>query len=279
LVHLNDTSRFLEGLNMTVQARPQSQILTYRCPHCGTVVSVEPHAVNSLLSCPSPACGKMFRVEVPVARPVNAPAAATSENAPATPSPTPSYRVPEPAIPASDKEEELHTVHLGTFRRYPWRCLGYLLVVVGGITGMISFLFYSRQWLALLCVAVAAIAALRLGAWSLRMNRTVLTITNRRGILSSSLLRRSTTEFELDQVADMHVHQSTLMRWLDVGDVAIVSTNPQHPQLVIMAVPHPKEVTDLIQAHLDARRRAATAGGGQLGPGTAVSVPGPVRVE
>jgi hypothetical protein len=162
------------------------------------------------------------------------------------------------------------------FRRYPWRCLGYLLIMAAGIVGMIWLLFYSRHWLALICAVVALVAALRLGLWSLRMSRTLLTISNKRGILNTGLFTTEKTEFELDQVADFHVHQTTLMRWLDVGDIAIVSTNPQQQQIVIMAVPHPDNVTELLQARLDARRKAA---GGAQPTVTVINAPGPVHVE
>ena len=281
---------------MPVQEQTRSQTLTYRCPHCGTLVSVETRAVGSLLRCPSPACGKPFRAEVPVAKPVTQATAAPCP--PATPTSAPSYQTPvaqTPAVqtptaqtpaaptnvapttpPSTDNEVELQTVHLSMFRRYPWRCLGYWLLVAAGIAGMIWMLFDSRQSLALASAAVAAFGALRLFAWWLRMSRTWLTLTNKRATLTTGLFSQQTTEFELSQLADIHVHQTPLMRWLDVGDIAIVSTNPQQPQIVIMAVPHPGEVAELLQAQIDARRKAA---GGTLQPGTAVSVPGPVHVE
>ncbi len=282
---------------MPVQEQTRSQTLTYRCPHCGALVSVEPSAVGSLLSCPSPACRKPFRAEVPVAKPVpqatpacpcpptnatTAPGYQTSAVPPppaqtsAVQAPTsPTITTPAPP-PSPDEEVELRTVHLSTFRRYPGRCLGYWLLIMAGIAGMIWMLFLDRHWLALICAAVALYGAVRLIAWSLRMSRTALTLTSKRGILTTGLFSRQTTEFELTQLADIHVHQTALMRWLDVGDVAIVSTNPQQKQIVIMAVPHPGEVTELLQAQIEARRNAT---GGALQPGTAVSVPGPLHVE
>jgi hypothetical protein len=66
------------------------------------------------------------------------------------------------------------------------------------------------------------------------------------------------------------------MRWLDVGDIAIVSTNPQQPQMVIMALPHPGEVAELLQAQIDARRKAT---GGPLQSEAVVSASGSVSVE
>jgi hypothetical protein len=276
---------------MPVQEQTRSQTLTYRCPHCGTLVSVETRAAGLLLSCPSPTCGKPFRVEVPVAKPVSL--ATPAKCPPATPTSAPSYQTPvaqvsavqTPAAPtnvapapahSSHNEVELQTVHLSMFRRYPWRCLGYWLLMAAGIACMIWMLFDSRRWLALLSAAIAAYGALRLFAWWLRMSRTWLTLTDKRAILTTGLFSQQTTEFEVSQLADIHVHQTPLMRWLDVGDVAIVNTNPQQPQIVIMAVPHPGEVAELLQAQIDARMKATS---GPLQPGTVVSVPGPVRVE
>jgi hypothetical protein len=166
------------------------------------------------------------------------------------------------------------------FRRYPWRCLGYLLLVAGGVAGMIWMLFLDRTWLAMTAAAVAVFGVLRLALWGLRMSRTALRITNKRGILTRGMFNRETIEFELAQVADFHVHQTMLMRWLDVGDVAIVSTNTQQQQIVIMAVPHPTDVTDLLQAQREARRKAAVpANDASLKPGAVVTAPGPIHVE
>jgi hypothetical protein len=225
-------------------------------------------------------------VEVPLAKPVApsgsaAPAANGATTAPAAPkTTTPSYRVPEPAANVPETEEDLRTVHLSMFRHYPWRCLGYLALVAAGIVGMIWLLFYDRQWLALLCAAVALYGVLRLGLWGLRMGQTSLKITNKRSILTRGLFNRESIEFDHDHIADLHVHQSTLMRWLDVADIAIVRTDPQQQQIVIMAVPHPKDVTDLLQAQLDARRKTEIpASGAGLKPGTVVTAPGPVEVK
>ena len=52
---------------MTTATHPN---LTYRCPHCGTAMEVDPRLAEEMLTCPNEACGKPFRADVPSAEPL-----------------------------------------------------------------------------------------------------------------------------------------------------------------------------------------------------------------
>ncbi len=272
---------------MLTQTPPQ--ILAYRCPHCGTLVQAESSADGAVVNCPASGCGKPFRVEVPVARPVTLSTQPTAAPAAILLGPTPPMTPaagPRPAeqpltvtTPGNEPEAEVRSFHLSMFRRYPWLCLGYLLVMTVGLVATIWLWLDSWEWLSLICLGGTAFASMRLGLWWLRMNRTTLTFTNKRAILKTGVFSQDINTIELEHLADYHLHQSLLMRWLNVGDLAIVSAQPSEQQIVIMALPEPEAATRILQPHLEARKRGIAAPEGTNGAAeTIVTSPEPVHV-
>jgi hypothetical protein len=272
---------------MTVQT--QTQTLTYRCPHCGTALEVDPCAEGSLLICPSPACGKPFRVAVPVAEPIDKPTnlalppgvdppepvlkarpappcppdangSATTPGAPAS-EVVAAPAVASPAAPAPAvvpatlppvPEGAPHIVKLAMFRRYPFRCLGYFVLVAASVTAVVYGLQREWHWLAIPGAIVFALSAGRFFLWWLRMVRTSLVLTNRRLVLMTGVFTRDSIEFELARINDFNVYQTLLMRWLNVGDLAIISTDRR---VVVMAVPDPQSVIAFLQSNIAARKK------------------------
>jgi uncharacterized membrane protein YdbT with pleckstrin-like domain len=260
----------------------QTQTLTYRCPHCGAALAVDPCAEGSVLSCPAPGCGKPFRIAVPVARPIEKPAglalpggveaglkgipaptcpppangpanahtpAAAAPAPPAAPAGAPTVTTtPAPEVP----EGEPQVIKLSMFRRYPFRCLGYLLLAAASVALMVYGEQKEWYWLAILGVLVLAISGGRFFVWWLRMVRTSLTLTNRRLILTTGVFARDSIEFELHRINDYHISQSLLMRLLDVGDLAIVSSERR---VVVMAVPDPQAVVAFLQTNIATRKQ------------------------
>jgi hypothetical protein len=274
---------------MLTQTPPQT--LTFRCPHCGTMVQVEPSADGAVVNCPALGCGKPFRVEIPVARPVimpgqpGAPVAAPAVVPPgpkapmAAAPPRPGEMALPVTTPGNEPEQDVRTFHLSMFRRYPWRCLGYLLVVTAGVGGAMWLWLRDWQWLSMISLGVGAFAFLRLAIWWLRMHRTTFTLTNKRAILRTGVFSQDSAAIELQNLADYHLHQSLLMRLLNVGDFAIVSAQPHEQQIVIMALPDPEAATRILEPHLEARRKALAAAEGTAGSGaTVVTAPEPVHV-
>jgi len=233
----------------------QAETLTYTCPHCRTPVEVSPLTAGEPLRCPNPACGRAFRVELPAAKPASAPVAtpAPAGSQPAAPAPA---AIPVTAAPAGvaepvravDKDDFLARVRLSMLRRYPLRCLVYALVVLGGLVGGLVLAVNGWWTLAALAALVGALAAVRFAVWWLRMHNTSLTITSLRAILETGVMQREATELRRDQVGDLQVQQTLPMRWLDVGDLVITSSTADRKQIVVMAVPHPEAVAEMLRA-------------------------------
>lgn len=273
----------------------QPQILTYRCPHCGTMVRAQASSDGTVVNCPAQGCGKPFRVEIPVATPAFAPSsqtaapaaiplgprAPTAPTAPTTASPDPraAKQAPMVTIPGDEPEHELCTFHLSMFRRYPWLCLGYLLIIAVGFAGTMWMWLRGWEWLSLICLGGTAFAFVRLGLWWLRIARTTLTFTNKHAILKTGVFSREANTIALDHLADFHLHQPLLMRWLNVGDLAIVSSLPQEQQLVIMSLHDPQAAARILQPYLEAHKNALAEAEGTAGTAEkVVTAPEPVHV-
>src|SRR5262245_58223679 len=95
-------------------------VLIVRCPHCGNSVRVRPSSGSELVTCPAQHCRQAFRVEVPAAEPV------ASLNLPPSMQHAPATQIPL-AGQTPNTADERQTIHLKMFRRYPYRCLAYLL--------------------------------------------------------------------------------------------------------------------------------------------------------
>ena len=268
---------------MSIQTHEQT--LTCCCPHCGSAVEIEVSADGSVVSCPAPGCGKPFRVEVPVAKACATPSSlvlppgvqqpATTSPPPAPPPPTNAAlrSVTAPPTPAeasqaaqavaaaqqalqpSEPETPPSIIHLSMVRRYPFRILGYLLLTAAGLALLVWSEMHQWHWVSLIGGAVAAAAFLRLFCWWVRMRCNKLILTNKRRALVTGVFHRNSTEFEFAQITDFHVHQTLLMRWLDVGNLAIVGSNGQ--QIVVMAAPHPNSVIAHLQRHVEVEKKAA----------------------
>jgi hypothetical protein len=239
--------------------------LTYRCPHCGTTVEVLPQSAGEVVLCPHPGCGKPFRAEVPgscpePARDLVVPggkparhgdasgeavvAAAPPAPAVAPPPPAPAAApavVPAPTVP---DDQPLEVIRVSMGRRYPLRCLIYLVLVAGSSVGIILFLSQGLNVLAGISAAVLLVVLLRFVPWWLRMRNTLLMITNRRVMLETGVLHHEATEFERGELIDVRVLQHGLMRLFDVGDLVITSGSAAKKEVVLMAVPHPEEVAE-----------------------------------
>jgi uncharacterized membrane protein YdbT with pleckstrin-like domain len=222
-----------------------AQTVTYRCPHCNQMVDVDVHGDHELLVCPNPNCQKPFKVDVPTAQPASELILPSDLHETVPTSPTPLAAVP----PAEVEEKALQSVRLEMFRRYPWRCLGYDLLIVVGLLGGLYYLLAGWHFLALVLFVVAGIAAYRLGSWWLRMKHISLMITNKRCVLETGIFTRQVTEMPLDEIADIQVRQTFLQKWMNVGDLVLLSHKGEEHRMIVMAVPSPKEVAAHIREH------------------------------
>lgn len=220
-----------------------------------------------MVVCPKPGCGKPFRAEVPAASPEpardlvvpggkplrhgdgngEAVVAATPNNpapapapavAPAPPAPV-AVVAPAPVVP---DDQLLEVIRVSMWRRYPFRCMLYLLLVAASSIGTILMLAQGMNVLAGISVAVLLLVLIRFVPWWLRMRNTSLTITSRRVVLETGVMHREATEFDRGDLVDVRVLQHGFMRLFDVGDLLITNGTDAKKEVVLMAVPGPEAV-------------------------------------
>jgi hypothetical protein len=200
-------------------------------------------------------------VEVPTAEPVASLDLPPSvEQALELDLPLPAPPPVQPPVPqfslypqAAGRAEERQTIHLKMFRRYPARCLVYLLLVVAPISGGIWLILRGWPISGAACVTLAGFVLCRLVVWWLRMRRTTVTVTNQSCVLESGIFSRQAMAIDLPAVTDIQVKQSLLNRLLNVGDLVASHDNGEMQQVVLMAVPAPKKIADrLHQGQLSA---------------------------
>ena len=212
------------------------------------------------MTCPAEGCHQAFRVEVPVAEPIAsldmppsvqqaaAPvqqAAAPVQQATAPPphTTTPTSQV-SPSRKAPSGAEERQTIHLKMFRRYPSRCLAYLLLVAAPASAGVSLILKDWPKLGIACLTLGALVLCRLIAWWLRMRRTTMTLTRQSCVLESGIFSRQGIAIDLPSVTDVQVKQGLLGRLLNVGDLVVSHDNGEMQQVVLMAVPAPGKIAD-----------------------------------
>jgi hypothetical protein len=220
-----------------------AQPLTYRCPHCGKALEVDPSIGDELLICPSEKCGKPFKAEVPIANPsppLIVPKPDGQLTAAEAPAATSASELPR-------KEEEIARIPLSMFRRYPFRLLAYLLLTGAGVALLVYGIATDRLVLQLAGVGAVAFTLYRLLAWWLRVKSTSVTLTNQRCLLQMGLFRKRAAEVQLEHVTDVQVRQSLFGRILNVGDVVLVSDEGEMKQVLLLGVPDPRSFAEKIQ--------------------------------
>ena len=228
--------------------------MTYRCPHCNRPVQVELRPDSDMVVCPIEDCHKPFRIDVPRAeplpdaatRPAGAPVAEVAGAvAGAT---TPAVATPVVAPTAADAPETtLQTVRLSMFRRYPFRVLGYVLLIVAALVGVILSIVHDNLFVLVLSAAAGAFVLYRLLAWWVRMQNSRLMLTSKRVIIETGVFTTQTTEMPVTDVDDIQIHQTWLQRVLDVGDLTLLSKKGETQRFIIMAVPSPRAVAERLR--------------------------------
>jgi len=145
-------------------------------------------------------------------------------------------------MPMPPVEVPLEIVRVSMWRRYPFRCLAYLLVILASIAAIAATLSQQMNVVAGIAAVVLALTLYRFVPWWLRMRNTTLTITTHHVVLETGIFHREATEFERRDVTDVRIAQGGLMRLFDVGDL-VITVNARNPkQFVLMAVPDPATV-------------------------------------
>ena len=225
--------------------------LTYQCPHCSTVMEVQPELLGEHVSCVN--CHKPFEVAVAKSVPWIKPQTKTAVHHPVV------------DIPA-DEEWELQTLHPALFRNHPFWYL--LLCGILALSATSVVIFFARRadidlsdwripdWkllqgepLLLLTAALIGFSALAYLIWRFKTYFVTLRITTERCVFQRGLIARSTSEVRHDDVRNLQVNQSLLERLLGVGTIAIASAGQDDYEILARGIPRPDNIVEILRNH------------------------------
>lgn len=116
--------------------------------------------------------------------------------------------------------------------KYHWIILSFPMVLTffGLCIGFLSLISYTQRqqneiWPCFLCSALWLVVALYYTVMTIVANLTSdLTLTNRRVIIKSGVIRRRTQEIILTQIETIDLEQSPVGRFFDYGSIVITGT-------------------------------------------------------
>jgi membrane protein YdbS with pleckstrin-like domain len=99
-----------------------------------------------------------------------------------------------------------------------------------------------------LAVVVAVLSRVaRLGWRMLALRGNRYTVSNQRIKVESGVLSKSLTEIDVRTIDDITFRQSLFERMFGVGQISIVSSDPQNARVSLVGVPDPRNVRELIR--------------------------------
>ncbi|MGD0952654.1 MAG: PH domain-containing protein [Methanotrichaceae archaeon] len=81
---------------------------------------------------------------------------------------------------------------------------------------------------------------------SANLNATTFVLTNLRLIIRTGLLSKKEEQIELIRIKDLELIQGLKDRTLGVGDIRIISTDQDDPEITLAGIKNPGEVKDII---------------------------------
>lgn len=210
----------------------RAAVATQRCPHCHVVVELPGAEAGDTVMCPAPLCRRKFTVtNDDVGSPLinsSAPQSATA-------------RVSDDQIdesegsPVSDQnsdEAELECYQSPMFRRYPFRFLGSMLLIFGGLAGVAYGLNESMPLLAILGGALAAITAIVMLRWWWKTTGCKVILREKSLVVHGASIMSGGVDVDegsSDQVhvihygaiREIHIYQPWLDRMLKAGSIVI----------------------------------------------------------
>ncbi len=220
--------------------------LAYRCPHCHAVVDAREDLIGSVVDCPTAECGRPFRLEAPVAAPMDAEDARSNEHHTLVKGP-------------SDDESNLETVHPAMIRRHVGQSilivallgLGIAALVAGGLFGqgltMDDSEIVGAGILLIAGAVMTAFAAVVLLTWWIQARMTTLIVTSERTIFRRGIFSRETSEVRHADVRNLQVDQSLAQRMLGIGDLAISSSGQDDLEIMVRGIPNPGGIAEIVR--------------------------------
>jgi uncharacterized membrane protein YdbT with pleckstrin-like domain len=80
-------------------------------------------------------------------------------------------------------------------------------------------------------------------------------ITSERVTITTGLLSRRTSELELYRVRDYSVVEPFWLRLVGCGHIVLATSDRTNPQITLHAVPHARNLKDLIRTHTEQMRQ------------------------
>jgi len=154
-----------------------------------------------------------------------------------------------PATPPAPPPEEVRSVaRIGMFRRYPVRCLCYIVAILGLITATAWAFGQDQTTWGLVALVAAGLVAARFLYWFLTVQYTSLVVTNRRVMVETGLFTREASEVPLKSITGIQIEQDVVQALFGVGDLIINCEKGSKQQMLVLGVIGPEPVVQQINA-------------------------------
>jgi uncharacterized membrane protein YdbT with pleckstrin-like domain len=134
------------------------------------------------------------------------------------------------------------------FRRYPLRCLAYLVIALGLITATAWAFTAERTTLGLVALIAAALVVGRFIYWSVAMSATAVIVTNRKVTVETGVFTREATEVPLKEITSIQIEQDAIQGVLGVGDLAIQCERGSKQAVLVLGLWAPEVIVQQINA-------------------------------
>ncbi len=235
---------------------------TYRCPHCHKDVHIKDVIEGDVVQCPNPLCGREFKAEIPEAEQkpgLILPAGVeshsnrseSSEQNQDTNVETTPENAERAAFDSAVKDETVLGIYkTPMFRRYPFRFVGYLLLVVLGLVALVAVPFQlntqSQVALGILGGAALAFGGYQWLSWWLHARKQVVTITKTSLVVNEDAHADQTREIHHESISSIDIYQPMMCRWMGVGSMAI-SWGQEKEEVYLDAVERPHELVEQVR--------------------------------
>lgn len=211
-------------------------MIEVECDRCEKTLSFPDDQAGERQPCPH--CGDINRV------PGTPAAKAASGDA------KPIDRAAEAGLPPdSGPEQRVKLVRPAMLRARPFSFLGLAAVLLGGLGTLIYTLFAGPAWLGWVAGIAALLALGVLGVWKVLTFAASLEVTNKRSIMRTGLLRRSSSEVLHDSIRNIQIDQTFWNRVWRVGKIGISSSGQDGIEISLPDLPRPDEVRRVIDLY------------------------------
>lgn len=219
-------------------------MIRIECDNCEKPFEVEDTEAGGKVPCPE--CGDVNRIPAPAAA---APTPPKSDSS--TPPASQADRAADAGLPPDHgPEQRVVKVRRCWFRSRPLKFSLMVLVLVGCLTGMVYGHFQEwKDWTTWLWLIGVVVSVLTVGWWWVDRLSAALEITNKRTIMHTGFLSRSTSEVVHDNIRNVLVDQSFWQRVWGVGRLGISSSGQDGVEVSVNHLRNPGELRKMIDLY------------------------------